>query len=127
MRRKIAVILFCICAFTLSLIISGCSDDKNSEIIGEWVPSTATINGTTVHYSELGLDDDQFYLTFEENSKCTVTLTGISHNCTYSFNGTSIDIIINNEEQKLAYEAGIITYSLNYEDNPMQISFTRKR
>lgn len=125
MIKRFAIILSCFFAFSIFLI--GCGNDKNNEIIGDWVPTTATINGTTVHYSSLGLEDDQFFLTFNSNGTCTVVLTGISHNCTYTFNETSIDIIINNEENKLGYEAGIITYSLDYENNPMQISFTKKR
>lgn len=125
MIKKFAIILFF--ASTLLLILVGCGNDENSEIVGDWVPSTATINGTTVQYSSLGLDDDQFFLSFDSNDKCTVILTGITHSCTYTYNGTSIDIIINNEEHKLGYEAGIITYSLNYENNPMQICFTKKR
>lgn len=125
MIKKFAIILSCF--FTFSLIFVGCGTDKNSEIVGEWVPATATINGTTVHYSSLGLDDDQFFLEFNSNGSCKVILTGICYNCTYTFNDTSIDIIINNEENKLDYEAGIITYSLDYENNPMQISFTKKR
>lgn len=125
MIKKFAVIMFCVSM--ILLISAGCGTDKNSEIIGDWVPSTATINGTTVNYSQLGIDEDQFYLSFSSNDTCTVTLTGISHNCTYKFNDTSIDIIINNEEQKLGYEAGIIIYSLDYDNNPMQISFTKKR
>lgn len=125
MTKKVAIILSCF--FTFSLFLIGCGNNTNNEIIGEWVPSTATINGTNVHYSSLGLDDDQFYLTFDSNGTCTVILTGITYNCTYTFNDTSIDIIINNEEHKLGYEAGIITYSLDYENNPMQICFTKKR
>ena len=125
MIKKFAVVL--ICTFSIIFILAGCGDNKNSEIVGDWVPSTATINGTSVHYSSLGLEDDQFHLSFDSNGKCTVILTGITHDCTYTFNDTSIDIIINNEKHKLGYEAGIITYNLDYENNSMQICFTRKR
>lgn len=125
MIKRVAIILSCFFAFSLFLV--GCGNNKNKEIVGDWVPATATINGTTVHYSSLGLDDNQFFLTFKSDGTCTVILTGISHNCTYTFNDTSIDIILNKEEHKLGYEAGIITYSLNYENNPMQICFTKKR
>lgn len=125
MAKKIAIILSC--AFTFILIFTGCGNKKECEIVGDWVPSTATVNGTSVHYSSLGLEDDQFHLSFDSNGKCTVILTGITYNCTYIFNDTSIDITINNEKQKLGYESGIITYNLDYENNPMQICFTRKR
>ena len=103
----------------------GCSDDKNSEIAGEWIPVTATLNGETVQYSELGLEDNQFGLAFNSNGTCTTTLAGISSDGTYTFNETSIDIVINEDHHKLIYEHGIISFSLNYASNSMSLTFTK--
>lgn len=121
-KKTSALLCFIICILT---IFVGCGDDKNAEIAGEWVPVTATLNGETVQYGELGLEDNQFGLVFNSNGTCTTTLAGISSDGTYTFNETSIDVIINEDHHKLNYEKGIITYSLDYYSNSMSLTFTK--
>ena len=121
---KKTLALFCsiICIFT---VFVGCGNDKNAEIVGEWVPVTATLNGTTVQYSELGLEGNQFGLIFYNNGTCISTLAGISNEGTYTFNETSIDLIVNEDHHKLNYEKGTITFSLDYFSNSMSLTFTK--
>lgn len=119
-------------AVTLSVVILsmcifvGCSDNKNSEIVGKWIPTTASLNGETVQYSYLGLEDDYFGFTFSDNGKCTATLTGITGEGTYSFNGTSVDVTINDETQKLDYSNGTLTLTLNYDNDTTTFSFIKE-
>lgn len=122
--KKIAVILsvtiLSMCVFV------GCSDNKNSEIVGKWIPTTASLNGETVQYSYLGLEDDYFGFTFDSNGKCTATLTGITGEGTYIFNDTSVDVTINNEVQKLDYSNGTLTLTLNYNNDTTTFSFIKE-
>ncbi len=121
-KKTLALLCSILCILTVFI---GCSDDKNAEIVGDWVPVTATLNGATVKYSELGLDDSQFGLTFNSNGTCTATLAGISDEGTYTFNETSIDVVINEDHHKLDYEKGSITFSLDYYSNSMSLTFTK--
>lgn len=125
MIKKTAALLFC--ALFLIILLTACGDENNSEITGEWIPTTATLDGTTVQYSSLGIDDDQFFFTFSADGKCTASLAGIVGEGTYIFNDTSVDIEINNEVQKLTYENGTLTLTLDYENNPMSLTFTKVR
>ncbi len=108
------------------LTLAGCSDSGNSEIIGSWVPTTATIGGTTVNYSTLELEEGNFGLEFYEDGRCVITLAGIDKEGTYTFNGTSVDVITGNDERKLDYSAGTITLYIDYDNNnSMQLTFTK--
>ena len=122
LRKTSALLCSLICILFLFV---GCGDNKNAEIVGEWVPITATLNGETVQYGELGLDDSQFGLVFNSNGTCKTTLAGISNEGTYVFNETSIDVVINENHHKLDYEKGVITYSLDYYSNSMSLTFTK--
>lgn len=123
-KKTLAVLL---CALFMILLLTACDEDKNSEVVGKWIPSTASIGGTTLQYSSLGIDEDQFGLTFEANGNCTMVTTGIKKTGTFVFSGTSIDVKIKGETKKLDYNSGTITLSLNYDNNPMQIVFIRAR
>lgn len=122
MRR---IIILTITALLTMLALYGCSDDKNAEIIGKWTPTTAVINGTTVQYSSLELDNDSFELCFLEDGKCSITSVGITEEGTYVFNDTSIDVTLKTSSLKLDYSNSTITLTLNNETNPMSISFVR--
>ena len=57
MKKPTAVISAVImCIIAVFIALSGCGNNRNSEIEGEWVPTTAYLNGVTVQYSELGID-----------------------------------------------------------------------
>ncbi len=124
LKKTSALLCGIIC---MLMVFVGCGDDKNAEIVGEWVPVTATLNGETVQYSELGLDNNQFGLIFNSNGTCTTTLAGISNDGTYSFNETSIDVVVNENHHKLSYEKGTITFSLDYYSNDMSLTFTKAK
>lgn len=125
MLKRCCTIIFCV--IICSVLLVACGENKNSKIVGKWIPSTVTMNNKTMKYSSLGTDDDQFGLQFESNGNCTIITTGIVKKGTFVFNDTAIDVMINGESKKLNYATGIITLSLNYENNPMQISFIKAR
>jgi hypothetical protein len=125
MIKKTATLILCTLLFIV--LLTACGDKENSEIVGKWVPTTATLNGTTVQYSTLDLDDDQFGFEFTSDGKCSATLTGITSTGTYTFSDTAVDIVINGESQKLSYDSGTLTLVMNYDDNPMSVSFTKER
>ena len=58
MKRLSAGILALLCA--LSLLLSGCTDDNNAEVVGEWAPSTVSIGGVqndgTYTFNETSVD-----------------------------------------------------------------------
>lgn len=114
-----------ICVFATLLMLCGCGENKNAEIVGEWVPTTAKLNGTTVKYDELGVEKDKFGFVFRDDGKCKATLAGISDESAYTFNGTSVDVQINGEDYKLDYEKGSLTLSLNYGGNYTAFTFTK--
>ncbi len=125
MIKKTAAII--LCAFFMIIMFNGCGADKNSEIVGKWVPTTASLNGSTVQYRELGIDEDQFSFTFESDGKCSATLAGIEGEGTYVFNETSVDVVINDETQRLNYDNGNLTLTLNYDNNTTSFTFTKVR
>ncbi|MEE0913065.1 MAG: hypothetical protein U0L76_00565 [Ruminococcus sp.] len=106
--------LFIICVLLAVFAFSGCGENKNSQLVGEWVPSTACINGETVKYEELELEENKFSLVFEENGNCRLTLAGVTHETTYTFNDTSVDIELNGESHKLTYENSTLTFTFDY-------------
>ena len=123
MGKKAVSLLMCV--FCAVFMLCGCGENKNSEIVGEWVPTTATLIGSTIKYDELGIEKEKFGFIFADDGKCTATLAGISDESTYTFNGTSVDIQINGEEYKLDYEKGNLTLSLNYGGNYTSFTFTK--
>lgn len=114
-----------ICVVSLVFMLFGCTDNKNQEIIGEWVPTTATIDGSTVKYEELGIEKDQFGFEFKENGKCVATIAGLTEESQYTFNGTSVDIEINGQSHKLSYDNGSLTLSFNYSEGYTTFTFTK--
>lgn len=124
MNRKTVALLFSF--IIIAMIFTGCSNNnKNSEIAGDWVPTTASFNGETVQYAELGIEQDQFGFTFTEDGKCTATLAGITGKGTYVFNETSVDVVINEKPHKLDYKNGTLVLTLDYDDSPATFTFTK--
>ena len=117
-----------IVALIFTFISTGCSDNKNAEIVGDWIPTTASLNGETVQYSYLALSEDYFGFTFRPNGTCTATLAGITGEGTYIFNGTSVDVTIDKEEpKKLTYDNGTLTLKLAYDDDVTTFSFIKTK
>ena len=116
-----------ICVLSLAFMLFGCGENNNSEIVGEWVPTTATLNGSTIKYDELEIEKEKFGFVFTDDGKCTATLAGINDESSYTFNGTSVDIQINGEDYKLDYEKGNLTLSLNYGGEYTSFTFTKAR
>jgi hypothetical protein len=122
MKRMIALLLAAV--MTLG-ILARCTDDNNDVIVGKWVPSTVTLSGTTVAYSELANQDKEFSITFESGGKCRLVLGGIENDGTYVFNETSVDIDYCSKQMKLDYSEGIITLTLNYNNEATSYMFTK--
>ncbi len=114
-----------LCITCVIFVISACSNNNNAEIAGKWVPTTITINGETLKYSDIETDEKQFEINFSENGKCSATLAGISDDCDFTFSGTSVDIEINGEKHKLSYDNGTLTLSLNYSSETTVITFSK--
>lgn len=123
MIKKISALLFCV-LFSL-IILAGCGKSDNSAIAGEWVPTTASFDGETVQYNELGIEEDQFGFTFTSDGKCTATLAGVTGEGTYVFNETSVDVNINDKTQKLDYENNTLTLTLDYGSSIATFTFTK--
>ena len=82
MKKSVCAVLM-IALFAAMLTLAGCGENKNSEIVGEWVPATATINGETVQFGDLDVDSDKFGFVFKENGSCEITIAGTKNNGTY--------------------------------------------
>ena len=108
------------------LFASGCGENKNSEIVGEWVPATANINGETIKFSELNTDSNNFGFVFEENGSCEVTIAGTKNSGSYVFNDTSVDIEYGGKTERLAYSDGMLTLYFNYNNESTSFMFTKK-
>lgn len=119
--------LILLSALLIVIAFAGCGENKNEEIAGKWTVSTARINGETVQYNELDIADGQFELYFESDGKCRTTLAGITSEGSYTFSGTSVDIDINGEIQKLDYENGTLTLVLDYGSDSASFTFTKAR
>lgn len=124
---KIKALCLALCAVVFAALFCGCGSSDNSQIIGKWVPTTAKTNGETISYSELGISENQFGFNFTDSTNCTVTLAGITSNTTYTFNGTSVDMTVNENPYKLSYESGVLTLVLNYDSDEIEFTFTKQR
>ncbi len=123
MKKRFAA--FSLIIILLSLLLTGCTDDNNAAVVGEWVPSTVSIGGTTISYSELDTKGRDFYFRFYSNGKCKIKIGGITNEGTYSFNETSVDIQYGGKSQKLSYDQGILTLKMEYNDQTTSYMFTK--
>ena len=124
MKKATVVLLMLVCALT-ALLMSGCSDDNNSAIVGEWAPSTVSIGGTTIAYSELNTENKGFGFHFYADGKCKIIIGGVTNDGTYTFNETSVDVQYAGKSQKLSYERGILTLKLSYHNETTSYMFTK--
>ena len=125
MKKSLCAVLM-IALFAAMLTLAGCGENKNSAIVGEWIPATATINGETVQFSELNADVDNFGFVFKENGSCEITIAGTKNNGTYTFNETSVDIDYGGKSEKLLYSDGMLTMNFNYNNETTSFMFTKK-
>lgn len=112
---------------TLMFTLCGCGDDEANEIlVGKWHPTSAVLNGESVKYSELGLEEGYFEFEFSSNGNCTATLAGIDYKGTYTFEETSVDAVLSGVHEKLIYERvqGTITYNF---DNTTSFTFIKDK
>ena len=115
-----------IAIFTALFTLAGCGENKNSEIVGEWIPATATINGETVQFGDLDVESDKFGFVFKENGSCEITIAGTKNNGTYTYNETSVDIDYGGKSEKLLYSDGMLTMNFNYNNETTSFMFTKK-
>lgn len=125
-KNTVSVITAAFAILAALVLLAGCSDNSNEEIVGSWIPTTAYINGKSVKYSELDIDESQFGFTFEANGNFTATLANVDYSGTYVFNDTSIDLAVNGSTQKLDYDNGTITLTLDYGSTPTTFSFIKE-
>ena len=109
MKKATAVLLTVLCLFA-ALALAGCGESNNSPIVGEWKPSTVSIGGTTISYSDLETKDKEFAFEFYDNGKCRIIIGGVTNEGTYV---------------KLNYDKGILTLKLDYHDRTTAYMFTK--
>ena len=124
MKKIASVLCTCLLAFC-ALLLSGCSADNNSAIVGDWEPGTVSIRGTTISYSELETKGNGFSLKFFSDGKCKIVIGGVSNEGTYTFNETSVDVQYAGKSQKLSYDHGMLTLKLTYNDQTMLLMFNK--
>lgn len=124
MIKRAALLLLCACVLS-ALMLSGCASGNNAEIVGEWAPSTVSINGTTVSYSALDTKDRDFGFNFYSDGKCRVKIGGVENEGTFTFNETSVDVEYGGKTQKLSYNQGVLTLQLSYNDITTSYMFTK--
>ena len=125
MKKTVSAILI-IAIFAALFTLAGCGENKNSEIVGEWIPATATINGETVQFADLDVEADNFGFVFKDNGSCEITIAGTKNNGTYTFNETSVDIDYGGKSEKLLYSDGMLTMNFNYNNETTSFMFTKK-
>ena len=125
MKKTLSIIMI-IAVITALFTLAGCGENKNSAIVGEWIPASATINGETVQFAELDVDVDKFGFVFNDNGSCEITIAGTKNNGTYSYNETSVDIDYGGKSEKLIYSDGMLTMNFNYNNETTSFMFTKK-
>ncbi len=123
--KKSAAILALVLLLLTAAVLTGCSNEDNSEIVGEWKPSTVSINGTTISYSDLDTKGKDFSFNFYPDGKCKIIIGGVSNDGSYAFHQTSVDIQYGGKSQKLSYDHGILTLKLDYNDQTTAYMFTK--
>lgn len=124
MIKKMCAVLICACLCFFAFV--GCNDNSDSEIVGKWVPATANINGETVQYSDLDLEDGSFYFEFKSNGSFSASIAGIHESGEYVFNDTSVDLILDDETQKMTYDNGSLTYAVDYGNQQTSFTFVKQ-
>lgn len=123
--RIFIVSLLSICGMLSGIMLLNCANKKNEILVGEWSPTMVEIQGTTMKCSDLGVNNSLFDLYFTKDGRCSVTIGGIKTNGIYFLNRTSVDIELNNKNQKLCFQSGTLTMSLDYGNSDTLITFVR--
>lgn len=123
MKKTITALLSA--AICLLCLLTGCGGQDNSELVGTWTPSTARINGASVQYSDIAVKGCEFQLDFFENGSCEVVIAGTHSTGSYVFNGSSVDIRYDDKTQKLPYESGIITLTMESAEETTVFTFIK--
>lgn len=123
--KKTAAILALVLLLLTAAMLTGCTGEDNSEIVGEWKPSTVSINGTTISYSDLDTKGKDFSFNFYPDGKCKIIIGGVSNDGSYHFHQTSVDIQYGGKSQKLSYDHGILTLKLDYNGQTTAYMFTK--
>ena len=122
-KAVIPAMIFCIIAVFTAF--SGCGSSKNSEIEGEWVPTTAFLNGVTVQYSELGIEKGQFGFVFNNDGTCIATRAGVTEKGSYVLNESSIDVNFGGAPERLDYDGKNIKLNYTYNNETTSFIFTK--
>ncbi len=125
MTRITTAALAALLVLIYALALAGCGEENGAEIVGEWTPSTVSIGGATIPYSELQTEGRDFSFRFYPDGRCKIVIGGVSNEGSYTFNKTSVDIEYGGKSQKLAYDKGILTLSLNYNNEVTSYMFTK--
>lgn len=113
------------CGILLGILLINCTNKKNDILVGDWSPTTIEIQGTTIKYSDLIVNNQLFDLCFTKDGRCSVTIGGVKNDGIYSLNKSSVEIKINNKSQKLSFEGRTLTMSLDYDNTDTLITFVR--
>ncbi len=129
MFKKFSLLFLCVCiCICTSTVLCGCGEDKNEKIVGDWIPTTATIGGKTIQYTELDNEKSKFNLSFSSDGRCTAVLAGIENEGTYEFNTTSVDMVLDGyDERKLKYEGGKLILTFDYGKDTTSITFSKSQ
>ncbi len=119
------ILLLSFCGILSSILLINCTNKKNDILVGDWSPTTIKIQGTTIKYSDLIVNNQLFDLCFTKDGKCSVTIGGVKNDGIYSLNKSSVEIKINNKSQKLSFEGKTLTMSLDYDNTDTLITFVR--
>ena len=126
MKKPTAVISAVImCIIAVFIALSGCGNNRNSEIEGEWVPTTAYLNGVTVQYSELGIEKDQFGFGFNSDGTCVATRAGVTEKGSFVLNESSIDVNFGGAPERLDYDGKNIKLNYTYNNETTSFIFTK--
>lgn len=126
MKKPTAVISAVImCIIAVFIALSGCGNNRNSEIEGEWVPTTAYLNGVTIQYSELGIEKDQFGFVFNSDGTCVATRAGVTEKGSFVLNESSIDVNFGGAPERLDYDGKNIKLNYTYNNETTSFIFTK--
>lgn len=117
--------LLSFCGILSGILLINCTNKKNDILVGDWSPTTIEIQGTTIKYSDLIVNNQLFDLCFTKDGRCSVTIGGVKNDGIYSLNKSSVEIKINNKSQKLSFEGRTLTMSLDYDNTDTLITFVR--
>lgn len=123
--RIFIVSLLLVCSMLSGILLINCANKKNDILVGDWSPTTVEIQGKIMKYSDLGVNNSLFDLYFTKDGRCSVTIGGIETDGIYFLNKSSVDIELNDKNQKLCFQRRTLTMSLNYGNADALITFVR--